>query len=97
LGWLAGLFPGADKVVHLGLYSVLGLLTSRALLLFREGPVLVRVLAAAMIGTTYGALDEVHQMFVAGRTAEVLDLVADAAGSLLGAAAWAWLVLRRRG
>jgi VanZ family protein len=34
----------------------------------------------------YGGLDEFHQHFVQGRTADIHDLMADAVGGMLGAA-----------
>ena len=43
---------------------------------------------AALLAVLYGLGDEVHQSFVPGRDASVGDVVADAAGALLGAAAW---------
>ncbi len=56
-------------------------------------------LVAVLLATAYGATDEFHQMFVAGRSAELMDLVADGFGAIVGAAAcWAWgiLSIRRR-
>jgi len=35
--------------------------------------------------TLYGILDEIHQYFVPGRSADVYDALADASGALLGA------------
>ena len=50
--------------------------------------------AAVAITIAYGATDEVHQLFVPGRTGDVYDLMADAAGALAGTiacAAWGFL------
>jgi VanZ family protein len=70
-----------DKVVHLGLYSVLG--GALAWGVWKSGrwvtPVLLLVL-----GFAYGALDEWHQSFVPGRDPSVGDFLADCAGVLLG-------------
>jgi hypothetical protein len=49
-------------------------------------------LLAAALATTYGALDEVHQMFVVGRTASVTDALANALGAFAVAL---WASLRR--
>lgn len=68
--------PGVDKVVHFGVYTVLGLVLARA-----AGR---RAWLAVLLGWAYGLSDEIHQMFVPGRTPEVADWVADAAGVLLG-------------
>lgn len=58
----------------------------------RIGP---RVAAMAMaIAVAYGVSDEFHQAFVPGRSAEVRDLVADAAGALIGTiGCWAWGII----
>ena len=94
LGWLAGLFPGADKLIHFGLYVILGTLLCRALLHTGSGEQRWPwVVLAALLGAAYGASDEFHQSFVSGRSAEYFDLLADGLGSLAGAAAWSWLIV----
>lgn len=50
-------------------------------------------LLAAALATTYGALDEVHQMFVVGRTASVTDGLANALGAFAVAG---WVSFRAR-
>jgi len=72
-----------DKVIHAFIYAVLGGLCCLAL-----PPSVPRRLAvpgAALMATVYGMTDEFHQLFVAGRSADVYDVVADACGGLLGA------------
>jgi VanZ family protein len=77
---------GADKGVHALLYLVLGLLSGRALL--RGKTARVWHLLVLVLGLlAFGALDEVHQMWVPGRTADPTDWAADAAGSVIGIAA----------
>ncbi len=79
-GGVFGFLPdGADKVLHGGAFLVLaGLLT------LATGRPVVSALAAV----AYGVSDEVHQLFVPGRTADLADLMADAVGATVGA----WLV-----
>lgn len=59
-----------------------------------------KMLGAILLSTAYGLSDELHQLFVPGRVAEVRDLVADAAGATAGVGfVWAWgivLSARRR-
>ena len=80
---------------HVIAYAVLGLLVVRAL----AGGLPARVtggMAALAVGIAvgYGISDEVHQMFVPGRTPALMDVVADAAGALLATGAcWAWGIL----
>ena len=50
----------------------------------------------ALVTVAFGVSDEIHQSFVPGRDADVLDVVADALGAAVGAAGYAW-ALRARG
>ncbi len=83
------LFPGADKLTHMIAYGVLG-----ATVIFafsaearRKRRVLVLVVAV-LVPVLFGLSDEYHQSYVAGRSSEILDLVADGAGSLLVGLFW---------
>ena len=71
--------------MHFVEYGVLGFLVAHAA--FRTWPQRhpVRIgLLAVWITTLWGLLDEIHQALVPGRSAEMLDLVADAAGAIAG-------------
>jgi VanZ family protein len=84
---------GADKVVHLGMYAVMGWLTLRAAWCSPrvwQTAVLVWLSVAAM-----GAVDEWHQRFIPGRSADPRDWLADATGAGIGIAV-AWMAARRR-
>ena len=70
-----------DKVVHLGLFSVLG--GALAWGAWKSGRGVTPVLFL-VLGFAYGALDEWHQSFVPGRDPSVGDFLADCAGVLLG-------------
>jgi VanZ family protein len=67
--------PNVDKLAHFGAYAVLG-----ALLAFAAARAGVPVAVAVLIGVLYGVSDEIHQMYVPGRSPDVLDWAADAAG-----------------
>jgi VanZ family protein len=83
-----------DALAHLAEYAVLGALVARALRAGGRRP--ARAFAGALLlGSLYGAGDELHQAFVPLRNADVRDWVADTAGAALGAALVAFL--RRRG
>ncbi len=79
----------ASIIAHLTLYSGLALLLFLALTpdshrrYAREATWLVPSIAFA-VAVLYGALDEVHQAFVAGRTASDADLDLDAVGAAVG-------------
>ena len=83
--------------MHIAAYAGLAVLTARATA-GGLGEVSWRaVLAAILISSLYGVSDECHQLFVPGRTFDVLDMVADTIGSVAGASAVrAWSILRRR-
>ena len=80
-GPVGGLPLGADKLVHGGLFLILGL--SLAWGKGRTGSS-VSGLVFLLMGVGYGALDEWHQSFIPGRDASVGDWVADSAGVMLG-------------
>lgn len=81
-----------DKLLHLAEFAVLGALLARALRAGGWPPARVLV-GALLLGSLYGASDELHQAFVSDRHADLRDWAADTAGAALGAAAF----LRRRG
>jgi VanZ family protein len=80
-----------DRVVHFGMYAVQGVLVARALGRRHVGV----LIAAGLVLSAIGALDEVHQMFLPGRDAEVGDWMADTLGAGAGLAA-ATLAMRTR-
>ena len=90
---------GTDKPLHWLAYLGLALVIVRAL----AGGLPRRIelgtaVTALLITIVYGATDEVHQMFVPGRTGDMYDLMADAGGALAGTAAcWLWGLLGTRG
>jgi VanZ family protein len=90
--------PGAesDKWVHSIAYSGLALVMLRALVSGRWRAIAPRqAVAAVLLTAAYGATDELHQWFVPGRTADVRDLAADAAGALVAVLA-AYAIARMR-
>ena len=84
---------GTDKGVHWALYFVLGFLSARAVLADRSARVAELFVVLSVI-LVFGALDEMHQRWIPGRSADPRDWVADAIGSFSGMTAA--LVLARR-
>lgn len=80
--------PAVQNLLHVPVYAGLAFVLARALGRRRHAPLL-----AAAITVAFGALDEVHQMFVAGRTASVTDALLNALGAGIVAA---WLTLSGR-
>jgi len=79
------LFTGADKIIHLFIYAVLGglLVWSLRATSLRGRHVILPL--AIVMGSLYGLSDEIHQSFVPGRDASFFDFVSDTIGSALGA------------
>jgi len=71
-----------DWVGHFGLYAGLGGLVARAGS-FRGWPPR-RLLIAAVLISVGAALDELHQLFIPGRDAEVFDWLFDTLGAAAG-------------
>ncbi len=76
-------FDGIDKAAHALFFGILC-----AWVVFGVGH---RGRAALLVGvfvtSLYGAFDEVHQMFVPGRSPDILDWIADTVGAVLAATA----------
>jgi VanZ family protein len=81
--------------VHIAAYAGLAAVTARATGKGLRAVSWRAVLGAILISSLYGVSDEYHQLFVPGRSFDVLDMVADAIGSIVGASAvGAWSIIR---
>jgi VanZ family protein len=87
--------PFGDKVAHAGEYAILAALVATGLVATGLAAGRRAILIAALVGSLYGASDEIHQAFVPGRDADPRDWAADTAGALLGALAAVGLPGRR--
>ena len=91
-------FVGEDKLVHAGLYAGLAFLVSLGM--HRRIPPpnpSVQFWAPVVFASLYGVSDEFHQYFVPGRTPDIGDLCADAAGAfLMQAVLCRWFYVRHR-
>ncbi len=70
------------KAAHVVEYAILGALLARALPSYAW---------AIAVGSLYAVTDEVHQVFVAGRTGSPVDWALDTVGVAVGVAAYARL------
>jgi VanZ family protein len=88
--------PGIDKLEHGLAYALLGAALARG---WRWQRPAWRFrywwLVAWIAAVAFGLSDELHQLLVPGRMFDLGDLVADAAGAALGAAAYLCVFLRR--
>lgn len=98
-----GRLPGgvSDLTAHFAGYGLLGALVVRAVGGARWAGVTPSAAARAwLISAAYGVSDEFHQSFVPGRSPNVIDWVADAAGAAVAISAvvlGARLVRRAKG
>lgn len=79
------LFWGADKVIHIAVYAVLGVLVAIAVGHARGTNQWSRIWLVTALVTVYGVSDEFHQSFVPGREPSVGDILADAFGGFVAA------------
>ena len=73
----------ARKSAHVFIFTVLGFLLRICLESWFSGKKHL-LLSAFLIGAVYAVSDEVHQLFVPGRTGSVQDILLDCGGVILG-------------
>jgi VanZ family protein len=73
-----------DKVIHLVEFAFLGLLLSLGYFMSLKSSLTVKALLTICSGILLGGLDEFHQYFIPRRSIELLDVISDAIGILIG-------------
>ncbi len=73
------LFPNQDKVMHMGEYIPFGWLSMKVFM----PATFYGFMASVVFSLAYAASDEVHQSFVPGREASLMDWMADMVGILI--------------
>lgn len=81
------------KAAHFSCYGVLGLLSFLSVATYRKTEYSFRVALSMLISLLYAVCDEIHQLYVPGRSCELRDVCIDFSGSLL-AITFAALVAR---
>lgn len=86
----------ARKTAHMLAYTVLGVLCMTVLFQYSINRFL-RAAAAFAVGVGYAGTDEIHQLFVAGRSGQITDVGIDATGVFLGICSvlfihWIWKI-----
>jgi VanZ family protein len=75
---LPGGFPNMDKIAHLLEYSLLGLLSGRAIRFTLTGRGRVAAsIATILFGASVGAADELYQRGTPGRSCDIRDWIVD--------------------
>ena len=79
-------FPYGDKLLHVGGYALLSFLLYRALGTQKKiNKASTLFILSSVLSAIYGISDEIHQHFVPSREADILDVLADMVGSIVGA------------
>jgi VanZ family protein len=84
----------SDKAAHFAEYFVFGLLAADMLWKINKNNRYI-ILITIIMGTTYGILDELHQLFIPGRKTDVFDMTSDALGAILASLIYVWWRSRR--
>ena len=75
------------KVIHASVYFVLGFFIMIIFsILFEHNNYLLAVLLTLILCIIFAGTDEFHQTFVNGRTGQLLDVIIDSAGAVVGIA-----------
>lgn len=76
----------ARKSAHFCLYMILGVLSFLTFISYEKLLFTLRLTTSCGICLLYAASDEIHQLFVPGRSGEVRDVMIDFSGAVLGIA-----------
>lgn len=79
----------ASGVLHVIEYAVFGFLIACSLI--AQNPAMPRrrmLTVSVIIAVLYSMTDEIHQAYVPGRQTDVLDVIVDAIGGLVGVGVW---------
>jgi len=76
----------SDKIEHFSAFFILAVMLNLALIYQRKSFLLFKyaALVTIIICLFYAAIDELHQMFIPGRFADIRDWLADSTGVVLG-------------
>lgn len=75
--------PYVRKVAHLSEYAIGGMLFISLFLTYNLSDI-KRIIFSLLIGIEYAIIDEVHQLFIAGRSGQIIDVLIDSIGVALG-------------
>ena len=78
------------KSAHFGTYLLLGLFVANALIASNVTKVKL-ILLAFLICVLYAISDEIHQLYVPGRSGQVSDVLIDSSGGLVGVLLYAFI------
>ena len=74
------------KSAHFSIYMILGVLSFLAVISYEKLLFVLRLATSCAVCLLYAASDEIHQLFVPGRSGELRDVMIDFSGAVLGIA-----------
>lgn len=78
-------WPYLDKLLHIAAYALMGALFFRAFRTLRiKNQLKLVMIISILFSSLYGISDELHQYFVPFRNADLMDILADMLGSIIG-------------
>ncbi len=80
-----GLHHIIRKSAHFSIYFILGMLVYRALSRDKQAKTSMKIIGVGiLICFAYACSDEIHQLFIDGRSGQIRDVLIDTSGALLG-------------
>jgi VanZ family protein len=77
--------PYFDKLLHFVAYALLAALFLRAFKTSRiKNKVKFMLILSVLLSSLYGISDEIHQYFIPYRDADLMDVLADTLGGIMG-------------
>lgn len=71
------------KLAHFSLYFIMGLLSFLTVITYKKIKFFLRPIISFAICVAYSVSDEIHQLFIPGRSGELRDVFIDSSGALL--------------
>ena len=87
--------PVVRKYAHYSIYLMLGIVTINYMLTYRGRSFYQKGLTSFLFCVFYSITDEIHQVFVSGRTGQIKDIVIDTIGVAIGVV-FLCIVMHRR-
>ena len=71
------------KLAHFSLYFLMGVLSFLTVVSYKKFRLFLRFLISYLFSVLYAVSDEIHQLFVPGRSGEIRDVFVDSCGVIL--------------
>jgi VanZ family protein len=86
------LFPFQSTIFHIAVYAIFAMLINRALKAHCPKMGIFRIFFwVFFLSFSFAVSDELHQVFVPGRTPSLYDITCDTIGTIIGGTFYRWL------